>query len=53
LGAQERWPVTLAISAACWLFFFGLFDYALQMPFPSGALFDWVPVNLAAMHITP
>jgi TctA family transporter len=53
LGAQERWPITLAISAACWLFFFGLFDYALQMPFPSGALFDWVPVNLAAMHITP
>jgi hypothetical protein len=47
LGAQERWPVTLAISAACWLFFFGLFDYALQMPFPTGLLFDWLPVKMA------
>ncbi|HEY7714707.1 MAG TPA: tripartite tricarboxylate transporter permease [Candidatus Binatia bacterium] len=46
-GAGERWPVTLAISAAAWLFFFGLFDYALQMPFPKGALFDWLPVTVA------
>jgi TctA family transporter len=46
-GAGERWPVTLAISAASWLFFFGLFDWALQMPFPRGALFDWLPVSVA------
>jgi putative tricarboxylic transport membrane protein len=46
-GAGERWPVTLAITAGCWLFFFGLFDYALQMPFPQGALFEWLPVNVA------
>jgi TctA family transporter len=46
-GAGERWPVTLAITAGCWLFFFGLFDYALQMPFPQGALFEWLPVTVA------
>jgi TctA family transporter len=46
-GAGERWPVSLAITAAAWLFFFGLFDYALQMPFPRGALFDWLPVSVA------
>ena len=46
-GAQERWPVTLAISAACWLFFFGLFDYTLQLPFPRGELFDWIPFKVA------
>jgi len=46
-GARERWPVTLAITAGCWLFFFGLFDYALQLPFPEGALFDWLPVSFA------
>jgi hypothetical protein len=46
-GAGERWPATLAITAGSWLFFFGLFDYALQMPFPRGALFDWLPVSVA------
>ena len=45
-GAGEKWPVTLAISAGCWLFFWGMFDYALQMPFPRGALFDWLPVKV-------
>ncbi|HEX9788279.1 MAG TPA: tripartite tricarboxylate transporter permease [Candidatus Binatia bacterium] len=46
-GAGERWPITLAITAGCWLFFFALFDYALQMPFPKGALFDWLPPTVA------
>ena len=46
-GAGERWPITLALAAACWLFFFGVFDYALQLPFPTGALFDWLPVSMA------
>jgi TctA family transporter len=46
-GAGERWPVTLAITAGCWLFFFALFDYALQLPFPQGALFEWLPVKVA------
>jgi TctA family transporter len=49
-GAGERWPVTLAISAACWLFFWGMFDYALQMPFPAGAVFDWLPVKVADLQ---
>jgi TctA family transporter len=47
LGAREKWPTTLALSAACWLFFYGLFDYTLQLPFPQGALFDWLPVDIA------
>jgi len=47
LSAGERWPVSLALTAASWLFFFGLFDYGLQMPFPAGALFDWVGVAAA------
>jgi hypothetical protein len=46
-GASEKWPISLTLTAACWLFFFGVFDYALQLPFPSGALFDWLPVSVA------
>ncbi len=52
-GAGERWPVTLAITAGCWLFFFGLFDYALQLPFPQGALFEWLPVSIAHLPHSP
>jgi TctA family transporter len=48
-GAGERWPVTLAITAGCWLFFFALFDYALQLPFPEGALFEWLPMTVAKL----
>jgi hypothetical protein len=40
----------LAITAGCWMFFFGLFDYALQLPFPKGALFDWVDIDVAAVR---
>ncbi len=43
LGAREKWGMTLAITAGCWLFFYGVFDYALQMPFPKGDLFYWFP----------
>jgi putative tricarboxylic transport membrane protein len=49
-GAGEKWPVTLAIGTACWLFFWGMFDYALQMPFPRGALFDWLPVKVVRLQ---
>ena len=46
-GAGEKWPITLVLTAACWLFFFGLFDYALQLPFPQGVFFDWVHFDIA------
>ncbi|HEY7220465.1 MAG TPA: tripartite tricarboxylate transporter permease [Candidatus Binatia bacterium] len=45
-GAGEKWPITLVLTAACWLFFFGVFDYALQLPFPQGAFFDWVHFDI-------
>lgn len=44
-GARENWGMTLAITAGCWLFFFGVFDYALQMPFPTGLIFEWVRID--------
>jgi TctA family transporter len=49
-SAGERWPITLAISAASWLFFWGLFDYALQMPFPKGVALEWLPESVANLH---
>ena len=44
-GAGEKWPISLVLTAACWLFFFGVFDYALQLPFPTGSIFEWVRID--------
>jgi hypothetical protein len=50
LGAGERWAPTLALTAGSWLFFFGVFDYALQLPFPTGTIFEWVHINIPAVQ---
>jgi TctA family transporter len=49
-GARENWPISLALTAACWLFFFGVFEYALQLPFPTGTIFEWVHIDIPAMR---
>ncbi|MGH7797081.1 MAG: tripartite tricarboxylate transporter permease [Candidatus Binatia bacterium] len=45
-GAGEKWPIAVALAAAGWLFFFGVFDYGLQLPFPQGAIFEWAHVDI-------
>jgi TctA family transporter len=49
-GAGEKWPITAALTFSCWLFFYGFFDYALQLPFPHGAAFDFVHSNIPAVQ---
>jgi hypothetical protein len=49
-GAGEKWPISLVLTAACWLFFFGVFDYALQLPFPSGSFFEWVRIDIPTVR---
>jgi hypothetical protein len=46
-GAGEKWPISLTLSAAGWLFFFGVFDYGLRMPFPKGMVLEWLPASAA------
>jgi len=48
-GAGEKWLITLALSIACWLFFYGLFDYSLNMPFPRGTILEWVDFSRLAL----
>jgi hypothetical protein len=43
-GAGEKWPRAAAWGAVGWLFFFGVFDYGLHLPFPGAAIFEWVQV---------
>ena len=42
LGAGEKWFITICLTLVAWLFFFGLFDYTLHLPFPEGELFYWL-----------
>ena len=49
-GAGEKWPMAATLTIACWLFFFGVFAYALQLPFPHGAIFDFVNIHIPAVQ---
>ena len=42
LGAGEKWGISVALAAVAWVFFFGLFDYGLHLPFPPGEIFLWL-----------
>src|SRR5688572_4869458 len=45
-GAGEKWPIAVALGTAGWLFFFGVFDYGLHLPFPEAAIFEWMHVYI-------
>jgi len=38
----EQWALSIALTAAAWLLFWGLFDWLLRLPFPDGELLLWL-----------
>jgi putative tricarboxylic transport membrane protein len=40
--SREKWPISIALTALAWLFFWALFDRLLHLPFPEGQLFFWL-----------
>jgi hypothetical protein len=40
--SREKWPLSIALTASAWLFFWALFDRLLHLPFPEGQLFSWL-----------
>ena len=38
----EGWTLSLALTGAVWLLFWGLFDRLLRLPFPEGQLYLWL-----------
>jgi hypothetical protein len=38
---RESWTLSVAFTVAVWLFFYGLFDRLLHLPFPQGWLLEW------------
>lgn len=41
LQGKESWLFSALFTAAAWLFFYGLFDRLLHLPFPDGWLVTW------------
>ena len=40
-GGKENWLPTIIVSAVAALFFYGVFDYTLNIPFPRGVILNW------------
>ena len=41
MESGESWWLSILLSVLTWGFIFGLFRWALDMPFPEGLLVDW------------
>ncbi len=39
-GGKEGWVITLSVTFGTWLFYWGLFEKMLNVPFPEGLLFE-------------
>jgi hypothetical protein len=42
VGARERWPMTIVMSAFGFAFVYGIFEKGLGVPFPPGRLLSWL-----------
>lgn len=41
-GSGEKWWISIVLTIVAWVFFFGLFDRFLHLPFPDGRIFLWL-----------
>ena len=42
VGVGEKWLISVILTVVAWVFFYGLFDRVLHLPFPEGELFYWL-----------
>lgn len=42
LSGKEPWLITIIFTAITWGLFYGMFDYALRIPFPEGSLINLI-----------
>lgn len=38
----EGWPLSIALTGAVWLLYWGLFDQVLHLPLPEGKIHSWL-----------
>lgn len=44
IRSHESWAVSITLTAAAWLAFYGLFVRLLNLPFPDGLVFAWLGI---------
>ncbi len=42
IQSNEKWVLSLSLTAAAWVFFWALFVKLLTLPFPDGKIFTWL-----------
>jgi hypothetical protein len=42
IQSNEKWWLSLTLTAIAWVSFWGLFIKLLNLPFPDGAIFTWL-----------
>ena len=42
VAGKESWLMTALVTFFSWLFYWGLFEYLLNVPFPEGLLISWI-----------
>lgn len=42
IQSRERWALSLILTSAGWLVYWGLFVWLLNLPFPQGLVFTWL-----------
>ena len=45
IQSREGWGLSLALTGAAWLVFWGLFNKLLSLPFPDGAIVSWLGLS--------
>ncbi len=46
VAGRYRWGFSLLLGAIAWVFFYGLFDRMLHLPFPNGLILEWIGIGL-------
>jgi len=42
IAGKESWVMTVQVTFFSWLFYWGLFEYLLNVPFPEGLVIGWI-----------
>jgi hypothetical protein len=43
--SRETWGLSIVLTGAAWLIFWGLFQYLLRLPFPDGQVMIWLGIS--------
>jgi Tripartite tricarboxylate transporter TctB family len=45
IQSKEPWVLSIILTVAAWVVFWGLFVWLLTLPFPQGLIFEWLGIG--------